>query len=187
MSLHIPSRHLRIGDTLRFPLRQLGESAVYRHRWEITAFRRDGVDVRRRADGLTRTVSVFWADRYCLDRRETIADDASDARAAHRRAGLARIRASRYAAWHADRQTDPALPGFYVSARKGAAYRLLIGPFRSLMSAEQLRRYAWYIVQRDYADPYMEIAIGTCRTETSARAGLFNAEIFDRAPDWRYV
>ncbi len=64
-----------------------------------------------------------------------------------------------------------------MSARKGPQYVLLLGPFVDHYSALQMVREAWPIVRR-YADPFCEVGVGTCRTDTSDKRGKFNAEVF---------
>lgn len=170
--LRIRTNKIRIGDTARFPLGRLGSDDVYRHRFEVYAFTRDGCAiVRRLHDGLTRTVSMHWLERYLTDDcyRSARADDSAIA------IGLETMRASRVA--NVRRQLDPSQPGFYVSARHGQRFALLLGPFTSLYDARQLEPIARRLAQP--YDTYCEYAYGTCRAETSERVGKFNPQVFE--------
>lgn len=174
--LSIPSRHIRVGDLARFPLGRLGEETVYPRSFEVVAFQPSIVILRRLHDGLERRVSTFWCERYALENRPTIADESFEERRQSQVAGLERIRRSKIAG--AAHQTDPSKPGYYVSARKGPSHRLLLGPFADHYSALQLVRIARQVCDRKYDDPYCEVSYGTCRAETSERAGLLNSDVF---------
>lgn len=183
MSLQIPSTHLRVGDTLRFPIGRLGDENVYRHRFEIVAFRTGVVETRRLADGMTRTVSTFWADKYLTDdcsRHPIMADEASEARKDARQAGLARIRQARLSQarsefWRIHGATDQS--GYYVTAKRGEQYAPLLGPFACLYTAEQLVHLARRKADTDGFNPYGDIGFGCAKFEQATRAGRFNHDI----------
>lgn len=175
MSLNLGAHNMRIGDFARFPLQLRKGEPPYRYRWAIHAFTRDGIVMRRLHDGIERTVSVYWFEQYRLDHdRGSMTSGISDNRSEQ----LATIRARRLQDARQHLQVDSAAPGFYVSARKGPQSALLIGPFVDHYSALQLIPHAWKIKNRDYDDPWCEIAIGTCRVESSKVPGKFNAEVF---------
>ena len=168
---------VKIGDTARFPLRQLGDEAVYRYRWEATAFRPDGsVLCRRLHDRFEKVLSVRWWDRYQTEDRYVTYQE-KERQLTERRQAIAQLRAKRLQS--AQLQTDPTQPGFYVSARKGPQYVLLLGPFVSLYDALQLVEPVWPLV-REYNDPFCEVAVGTCKTVESTRIGKFNERILGR-------
>lgn len=173
--LNLDKPYIRIGDTALFPLGRLGDDDVYRHRWEVYAFVRDGIIMRRRADGLMRTIAAHWFIRYRTDDsyRVAIADEAFQNREDKRRDGLARIRARRIS--DATLQTDVSEPGYYVSARHQKQYALLLGPFASHYDALQLVPLGRRLAQP--YDRYCEYGYGTCRTETSEKTGRFNGEL----------
>lgn len=174
---------IRIGDTARFPLGRLGDEQVYRYRWAVDAFTRDGcVIVRRLHDGITRTLAAArWFEKYGLEERYVRYSEQEARKDARRQAArqLAERRqaAERSSARRAKLQTDPTQPGFYVSARKGPKYALLLGPFVDHGTALRMVEQVWPIV-REYDDPFAEVGVGTCRTETSEREGKFNGRIF---------
>lgn len=160
----------RIGDVCLFPLGRLGDETVYRYRWEVTAFVKDGVVVRRRHDGIERTLSASWIERYSLEDRPRQRTD--DRRIiARETARTRRLQEARQ-----QLQGDPNALGYYVSARKGPQFVALLGPFIDHYTALQLVRDAWPIVN-EYADPFLEVSVGTCRTATSERQGKFNARV----------
>ena len=180
--LRVPSNHVRIGDTARFPLGRLfADEPAYRRRWAIVAFTRHLEPiVARLNDGLTKTVSISAWDRYADDPRVTIADDESEARRDARASGLARVRAGILAALAWVHPLDVSGPGFYVSARRGEDWAPLLGPFVDHYSALQVVEFA----RRFSApfDPYHDIGYGTCQTSPCRRSGRFNADL-DRQLD----
>lgn len=144
---------IRIGDTAKFPLGRLGDVEVYRHRWAVWGFTRDGAVIARRlADGCEKTISVTWWERYAIDARPAPRRGAEDAASATRAARLAALRARRVQ--DARHQTDPTQPGYYVSAIRGPQAVALLGPFADHYSALQLVETARRLA-RPY-DPYHE-------------------------------
>ena len=165
---NIMLRHatITIGDRAYFPASRLGDTEVYRRTFEVVAFRPGGLIVcRRRHDGLERTVSGQWWERYAIDPPRSTP-----------RAPLGPLPLP-------ELSQDRSRPGFYVSARSSrhpGRYLLLAGPFDSTGDA---RRYV-PLAQREhnarYDDPWCEVGIGTCRIETGERDGIWNAELVGR-------
>jgi len=159
----------RIGDTLRFPLGKLGEEHVYRHRWAITAFSRDGVHVRRLADGVSRIVAEHWIRQYLTEEQYRPQRVTERVPAAALAALQARRR--RELAW----QTDPAAPSYYVTARRGEQWTALYGPFADHYSALQLVREGHRAVLP--FDRYLDIGVGTAKVQDGRIQGKFNQQI----------
>lgn len=177
--LTTPDALIRIGDTARFPLGRLGDETVYRHLFEVTAFRQDGcIVLARRHDGFTRTIARYWFEKYrTLESQSAYYDrkpHAGNETIAHGTA-LDQLRARRLQTVRL--QTDPTVPGFYVSAleRGGSTgrYALLLGPFVDHYTALQFTRLGHELV-RPYDAGWNDIAVGTCKVASSACQGKFN-------------
>lgn len=157
---------IHIGDTARFPLGRLGlDEPVYRHRWEAVAFTHDGCIVCRRLhDGIERTLSFTWWDRYTLDERQAKINVPEPL-------PLPKLNA------------DRTKPGFYASVREhngpNARYILAAGPFSYPGDADRLTRAVRHKVNQDYGSTpqWWDLATGTCRVEDGTKDGIWNREL----------
>lgn len=126
---------IQIGDTAQFPLesRQLGndDAKVYRYRWEAIAFLRDGILVRRRHDGIERTISDRIWRAHATDYRLTDRSWQTDQRAKVQAMRLRHPRPRGFYKWEPDTQPGP----YFVTVIDGPRTAFLAGPYATHFDA----------------------------------------------------